>query len=99
MQVSKSEKSFQSAKNGSLFLALISLTVLTATFIISNLNLLFTTKLAIFISIVLLYIFFYATFYFRQRRKKIIEAENTESKTGFDEQTEAKLFALEEMNQ
>lgn len=99
MQSSKSNKTAQTFNNSNTFSALISLAALAATFFVSNLNLTFPAKLSIFISIVVVYMLFYASFYFRQSRKTHIKPENIEPESVFSDEVEAKLFALEEAHQ
>ncbi len=91
----------RSAENGSLFLAFVSLTALTTTFVIANLNLTLTAKFLIFILIVVLYLSFCAAFYLRRKHRMLVEPEiaAAASEAVFNEEVEAKLFALEEAHQ
>lgn len=81
------------------FLLLISLAALMVTFVVSNFDINFTAKLAIFISTVLLYVILCFAFYFRPKKQNYTEPKNLQSAEIFSEDVEAKLFALEEANQ
>ncbi len=99
MPTFKSDKPSPPSKYSHLFLASASLTALTATFFISNLSLSFSAKLTIFLAIVLIYALLSAVFYLRQYRKFDTEPKKTAPETIFDDEVEAKLFALEEAHQ
>ncbi len=99
MQSSESDKTPLNVNSGNLILVLISLAALTATFVVSNSDLIFTVKLTVFISIVAVYVVCGATFYFRQERKTYDEPKSLESASVFNDEVEAKMFALEEAHQ
>ncbi len=78
--------------------AIFSLAVIVATFFVSNANLTFETKTAVFLAIAVSYVFLCAAFYFWQREKSAdLKAEQVLS--AFNEEIEAKLSALEEANE
>ncbi len=83
-----------------IILPLISLCALPATFMVSNSNVALQTKLAVFISIVLIYLLFCAAIW-AWRNKQSTAAEPEEKKSGsvFSAEIEAKLLAFEEANQ
>ncbi len=96
-----SAESIQSERSkiiGNLIPILISLTALTVTFLISVLDLSFSSKLLVFISIISFYIVLVAGFYFIRRRHSAA-ATVLESRKVFDEVLEDRLLALEEAHQ
>ncbi len=95
----KPDKIIQSVTNNEGLLTLISLAALTITFVVSNLEISFAAKLAIFISTVFLYLSFYLGVYFRRKRRDFAAPEIPQPETVFNEEVEAKLFALEEAHQ
>lgn len=95
----KSDKAIQSVSSGERFLTLISLAALTITFVVSNLDINFAAKLTIFISTLLLYSAFYLVVNFRRKREDHAAPGNIQPAAIFNEEVEAKLFALEEAHQ
>ena len=89
-------------KLGQFIPAIFSLFALIATFLTANSSLDFQTKIIIFLSIVLLYLFFATAFYVLQKRRLSgltgdLKGEISESI--FSREIEMKLLALEEANQ
>lgn len=85
-----------------LFLAIISLTALFATFIVSNLDLKLELKSLIFLVIVFLYLMIYLNFYASEKQKfeNLISAEETRlSDSVFNSVIENRLLALEEASE
>ena len=78
-------------------LALISLGALVATFLVSNFDQTFQTKLLLFTAVILSYILFCLLFYKRQRRKNR-QKEKQITDLRHKEEIENRLFALEEAN-
>ena len=99
MQSSELHKTALTVNSGNFILVLISLAALTATFVVSNSSLTFSAKLTIFIAIIAIYVICGAAFYFRQNRRVYDEPQSLESAAVFDDEVEAKLFALEEAHQ
>lgn len=79
-------------RSGFLILALVSIFALTATFLVSNLNLSFEIKTAIFLGVTFAYLIFCLAFYGREARKIKIQA----LETVFTPEIEDRLLALEE---
>ena len=71
---------------------LLSLAALAATFLISNLNMTFFTKLLIFISISFLYLLFGMLVGFRRKREVDVSPLIVNPKTIFNEEVEATVF-------
>jgi diguanylate cyclase (GGDEF)-like protein len=95
-----SENNPKSLKKSYMTLAAASLCALFLTFVISNSNFKFETKLFTFISLVLSYLLFCSAAFLRQKR----ETENFQQPFGFNksiitDDVETKLLALEEANQ
>ncbi len=78
--------------------AVFSLAVIIATFFVSNANLAFETKTAVFLALAVSYVFLCAAFYFWQR-EKAADLKAEQSRSAFNEDIEAKLLALEEANE
>lgn len=78
--------------------AAFSFAAIVATFFVSNSNLVFETKTAIFLAIAAVYPLLCAIFYFWQRAK-MSDLQAQEAITAFNEEIEGKLFALEEANE
>lgn len=78
--------------------AVFSFVVIVATFFVSNSELTFETKTAVFVSIAAAYPLLCAAFYFWQR-KKAAEFRSERLISAFNEEIEGKLLALEEANE
>jgi MFS-type transporter involved in bile tolerance (Atg22 family) len=89
MKISEIPKFDEKYRSGYLLLGLVSVFALTATFLVSNLELAFGLKTAIFLGVTFLYLLFCLFLYFRQTR--IVETVGA-----FDREAEEKLLALEE---
>lgn len=81
--------------NSYFILALISLGALVATFLVSNSDQTFQTKLLFFTGVILAYISFCLLFYYRQRQKNR-QREKEIADLQLKEETENRLLALEE---
>lgn len=75
-----------------------SFAVIVATFFISNSELTFETKTAIFLAIAIIYLLLCAAFYFWQRGK-LSDFQAEQAVSAFNEEIEGKLLALEEANE
>jgi diguanylate cyclase (GGDEF)-like protein len=78
--------------------AVFSFVVILATFFISNSDLAFETKTAIFLAITIVYPLLCSVFYFWQRGK-MSDLRTEHAASSFNEEIEGKLFALEEANE
>ena len=79
--------------------AVFSFAVIVATFFVSNSALIFETKTAIFVAIVVIYPLSCAAFYFRQRTASAENFQTAQTDSVFNEEIEEKLLALEEANE
>lgn len=92
MKISEIPKFDEKYRSGYLLLGLVSVFTLTATFLVSNLNLAFAWKTIVFLAITFSYLVFCLFLYFRQTR--IVETVGV-----FDRDAEEKLLALEEASE
>lgn len=94
----ESNKASSTVNKSRKFIIPASLAMLTIIFVVSNLEINFYFKLAIFILGVLSYFVFFADYFF-QKNEISSETEKTQKNLIFNEEVEAKLFALEEAHQ
>jgi diguanylate cyclase (GGDEF)-like protein len=88
----------QTAGYSIILTAVFSFAVIFATFFVSNCNLAFETKTAIFAAIAVAYPILCAAFYFWQRTK-LTNFQSEQAASALNEEIEGKLLALEEANE
>ena len=93
------ENNLKSLGKSNLLLATASLCALVATFLVSNVNLNFETKLLIFVFVVFSYLLFCLTIYIWQKRNSQTYLSVNSNQSSSSDEIEGKLLALEEVNQ
>lgn len=99
MKNSKQKENSASFNRNYLYLFLISLASLAATFLISNSDATFQTKLSVFVLIVLSYLTMYGTVYLWKNKQTAEHSNEIVDKSIFSAEVEPTLLALEDANQ
>ncbi len=94
-----SQNNLKSLGKSYLLLAIISLCALVVTFLVSNFNFKFETKLWVFVSVVLLYLLVCFIIYTRQKRNSQNSSTEISNDSIINIEIEGKLQALEEVHQ